>query len=104
MPSVFEPWASHGDVVSRALALGLDQHHRILNLATNGLEGLQDLQPFAVRGDSHVKVTLWVWCLVCFLTYAFKQDVSWLQGYRRLGNTMLGESQQERHSENCSHY
>ena len=92
MPSVLEPWASHGDVVSGALALGLDQHHRILNLATNGLEGLQDLQPFAVRGNSHVKIALWVWCLVCFLTYTCEQELSWLQEQRRLGNTTLAET------------
>ena len=79
MPSVLEPWASHGDVVSGALALGLDQHHGILDLATNGLEGLQDLQPFAVRGHSHIKVALWVWCLVCLLTYTFGQKVCRLQ-------------------------
>ena len=66
--SVLQPWACHGDVVSGALALGLDQHHGICDVAANGLEGLQDLQPLAVWGDCYIKVALWVGCLVCLLT------------------------------------
>jgi len=66
--SVLQPGACHGDVVSGALALGLDQHHGVCDLAANGLEGLQNLQPLAVWGHCYIKVALWIGCLVCLLT------------------------------------
>ncbi len=66
--SVLQPGACHRDVVSGALALGLDQHHGVCDLAANGLEGLQDLQPLAVWGHCYIKVALWVGSLVCLLT------------------------------------
>ena len=67
--SVLQPGPSHGDVVCCALALGLDQDEGVIDLVAQGLEGRQDLQSLAVRGDSHLHVLAWAWRLVCLLTY-----------------------------------
>mmetsp|Transcript_27704 Transcript_27704/g.65797 ORF Transcript_27704/g.65797 Transcript_27704/m.65797 type:complete len:230 (+) Transcript_27704:345-1034(+) len=42
--AVLEPGARHGDVVGGALALGLDQHERIVDGVSELLEGLQELE------------------------------------------------------------